>query len=202
MRQSGGKSSTLNIQIPAAIPKSPESTCPDLKQMKNKRASNKLTTHFKNDCIHSVKLLKFWWFPLICQCVILIRTKVLNHSNITESSILNLPGLLEKEIPCVCRTLQREWVIGSQLFLSQAYSWCCQATKQYPSLPYVFGLSDYDLTFHPCPVNKGHKVPLFRSDSGQHTYPDCRLCWSLNFPLLHFSYIWSSWSRHSVPSST
>lgn len=95
MRQSGGKRSMLNILIPAAIPKAPESTYPELKQMKETRASNKLTTHFGNDCIRSLEqLLKFWWFPLICQCVILIRRKVLNHSDITESSILNLAGLL------------------------------------------------------------------------------------------------------------
>lgn len=70
MRQSSRRRSTLNIPIPAAVPKAPETTHPDLKQMKNKRASNKLTTHFRNDCIRSVEqLLKSGWFPLICHCV-------------------------------------------------------------------------------------------------------------------------------------
>lgn len=92
MRQSERRRSTQQSLIPAALPQASESTYPDQKQMKNKRASSKLTTDFRNDGIRSVEqLLKLGWLPLLCHTgVILTRMKVLHHRHVTEASILNL----------------------------------------------------------------------------------------------------------------
>jgi hypothetical protein len=53
MKQGDRKCSVLSIKIPAAIPQATEYIYPDLQQMKDKKASDKLTAHFGNDPAHA-----------------------------------------------------------------------------------------------------------------------------------------------------
>lgn len=89
MRQGGSKRSPLNIYIPAAIPEAPEPTYSVLKRMINKRVHDKLTIHFRNNCIRSGEQLRG---ALMVPAHLQVCHS--HHSNTMESSILNRLGLL------------------------------------------------------------------------------------------------------------